>query len=440
MTDRMGDTVSFAPKDAVEKFQSWRFGLFIHWGLYSVAGRHEWVMGREELSSEQYHAYFDRFEPDLFDAATWAHEARNAGMKYAVLTSKHHDGFCLWDSSETSYTAPRSPAGTDLVRSFLEAFRGEGFGVGLYHSLLDWHHPEFPIDGHHPQRRDEAFKTAQAGRDISQYTKYLHAQVKELLTGYGEIDVMWFDFSYAGDKIDGKPIEGGKGSADWQAEQLMALVRELQPQILVNDRLGIEGDFITPEQYQPASTMAADQRPVVWEACQTLNGSWGYDRDNLDWKPIDLLVKLLIDTVSKDGNLLLNVGPNARGEIDARSKAILRGIGEWMRLHDRSIHEAGPSQFPAPPDCRYTQRGNRLYLHLFNWPLAYVHLEGLAGRVGYAQLLNDGSEIKQYVYDPDQVAYGVYVQQPTPDTLTLEIPSPRPDVIVPVIELFLLDD
>jgi len=224
----------------------------------------------------------------------------------------------------------------------------------------------------------------------------------------------------------------------------MAMVRELQPGIIVNDRLEIGGDFKTPEQYQPRGWMEVNGKPVVWEACQTLNGSWGYDRDNLDWKPAEMLVQMLVDTVSKGGNLLLNVGPNAHGEFEPRAIERLRGIGEWMRLHDRSIYACTASDFTPPPDCRYTQTGpersrrdgNRLYLHLFSWPFRHIHLDGLADRVEYAQLLNDGSEIKMHVLDPSQEANLIFVKG-TPGTLTLELPVQKPPVAVPVIELFL---
>ena len=178
------------------------------------------------------------------------------------------------------------------------------------------------------------------------------------------------------------------------------MVRELQPGIIVNDRLEIGGDVKTPEQYQPRGWMQVDGKPVVWEACQTLNGSWGYHRDNLDWKPVEMLVKMLVDNVSKGGNLLLNVGPTARGEFDPRALETLRGIGKWMRLHSRSIYGCSASEFTPPPDCRFTQKGNRLYLHLFSWPFRHVHLEGMAGRVEYAQLLNDASEIHMLEIDP----------------------------------------
>ena len=413
-----------------------RFGLFIHWGIYSVAGRHEWVKHREEISDEAYQKYFDHFYPDLYDPATWAKEAKNAGMKYMVVTSKHHDGFCLWDSALTDYKATRTPWGKDVLKPLVEAFRAEGFRLGFYHSVIDWHHPDFPVDGLHPMRNNPAFREREKGRDIARYRAYLHNQTRELLTQFGKIDIMWFDFSYP--NMDWGWSKG-KGKDDWDSARLATMVRELQPGIILNDRLDLpeSADFRTPEQYQPHSWMTVNGEPVLWEACQTLNGSWGYDRDNLDWKPVVMLVRMLVDTVSKGGNLLLNVGPTARGEFDPRSVERLRGIGDWTRRHGRAIYGCTASDFTPPPDCRYTQNGNRLYLHLFAWPFGHVHLPDLANRVEYAQLLNDGSEIKMSVVDPSQAAQNTTMGGISPDMLTLHLPVQKPDVAVPVIELFL---
>ncbi len=413
-----------------------RFGLFIHWGLYSLAARHEWVKNRERIRDEDYQKYFDHFYPDLYDPAVWAQEAKNAGMKYFVITTKHHEGFCLWDSALTDYKATKTPWGKDVLTPMVDAFREQGLRTGFYHSLIDWHHPEFPIDGLHPMRDDVAFREAQGGRDIRKYADYLHGQTRELLTGFGKVDVIWFDFSYS--KLD-TGWSKGKGKADWRSEELLAMARELQPGIVVNDRLELTGDIKTPEQYQPAAWPRVDGKPVVWEACQTLTGSWGYDRDNLDWKPVELLVRMLVDSVSKGGNLLLNVGPNARGEFDSRSIDRLRGLGKWMRLHNRAIYGCTASDFTPPPDCRYTQNGNRLYLHLFAWPFRHVHLQGMADRVEYAQLLNDASEVKTSTVDPHQQAQNTTIGGIGPGTLTLELPVQQPDVAVPVVELFLKD-
>jgi len=395
-----------------------RFGLFIHWGLYALPARHEWVKNRERIPDSVYQRYFEHFDPDLYDPKEWAKAAKNAGMKYFVVTSKHHEGFCLWDSKLTDYKATNTPAKRDLLRPMVEAFRAEGLKIGFYHSLIDWHHPEFPVDGIHPQRDDREFREREKDRDIRKYAEYLHGQTRELLTEYGKIDIMWFDFSYS------RNADGGKGKEDWQSEKLLEMVRELMPGIIVNNRLELQGDIMTPEQVQPREWVQVDGKPAVWEACQTLNGSWGYDRDNLDWKSVDMLVQMLIDTVSKGGNLLLNVGPTGRGQFDPKALERLAGIGKWMKLHSRSIYGATQSQLPTPKDCRLTQNGDRLYVHVLAWPFKHLHMEGMAGKVKYAQMLNDASEIRMR----ESADSGV---------LTLNLPIQKPDVTVPVIELFL---
>jgi alpha-L-fucosidase len=297
----------------------------------------------------------------------------------------------------------------------VEAFRAEGLKVGFYHSLIDWHHPDFPVDGLHPQRDDVDFREREAGRRIEKYAEYLHGQTRELLTRFGKIDIMWFDFSYSGSDWG---WSRGKGKTDWQSEALLSMVRELMPEVIVNDRLELTGDVKT----QPREWVQVEGKPVVWEACQTLNGSWGYDRDNLDWKPVSMLVQMLVDSVSKGGNLLLNVGPNGRGEWEPRARERLAGIGEWTRLHGRSIYGCTASDFTPPPDCRFTQREKRLYLHLFSWPFRHAHLPGLAGKVEYAQLLNDASEIR---FEEKE------------SWLILTLPIQPPPSVVPVVELFL---
>lgn len=421
--------------EAVARMRERRFGMFIHWGLYSAAARNEWMRHRERTPDAEYQRYLEHFEPDLFDPVEWADLAAAAGMRYVVVTTKHHEGFCLWETEHTDFSVASTPWRRDLIGPIAESFRARGLGVGLYHSLIDWHHPQFPIDGLHPLR-DDAAARAEA-RDIAVYRRYLHAQVAELLTGYGPVEQLFFDFSYAEHVHEGTPVWGGKGAQDWGSEELLATVRRLQPGILVNDRLGIPGDYLTPEQYQPAEPPTVDGAPALWEACQTINGSWGYDRDNTTAKSPDLLLRMLVDTVAKDGNFLLNVGPTARGELDPVTVDTLRAIGQWMSRHGRAIHGAGPAAYTPPPDCRYTQRGDRLYLHLFAWPFEAVHLPGLAGRVEYAQLLHDASEIPMEVLSADAESHMTSAAGLGEDTLTLELPVRRPDVAIPVVELFL---
>lgn len=416
-----------------------RFGLFIHWGLYALGARHEWLMHHEEISVEEYERrYFQRFDPDLYDPERWADAAAEAGMRYFVITTKHHDGFCLWDSGLTDYKAPNTPAGRDLLRPMIDAFRKRDMGVGLYHSLIDWHHPHYHIDPYiGPYRNHPERDKLNQQRDHRQYIEYLHGQVRELLTEYGPIDIMWFDFSF--------PHRGpeGKGKDDWDSENLYKLVRELQPRVILNDRLDLDAgwDVKTPEQYQPRAWPRVDGRPVVWEACQTFSGSWGYHRDEASWKSTPQLVRMLVDTVSKGGNLLLNVGPTGRGEFDARALDRLRGIGQWMRDHSRAIYDCtqAPDEFAAPSDCRltYNPQTRRLYVHVFAWPFKHLHLEGQAyvDRVAHAQLLNDASELRLIRHDASSAA-ATRAIAPS-DVLTLELPVHAPDVPVPVIELVL---
>jgi alpha-L-fucosidase len=415
-------------------FTDARFGLFIHWGLYAAAARHEWVQSREELPTARYQRYMDYFAPDLYDPRAWAQAAREAGMRYVVLTTKHHDGFCLWDTQHTSYAVTNTPHGRDLVGPFVAACRAEGLRVGFYYSLIDWHHPDFPIDIFHPLRNDPAAAQLNQQRDIRRYAAYLHAQVRELLTRYGPIDIIWYDFSYPERTYRGLP---GKGRDDWQSEALLALTRELQPGIIINNRLDLPhtlADVHTPEQFQPREWLTIAGQPVVWETCQTLSGSWGYHRDEATWKSPAQLIEMLVNTVACGGNLLMNVGPTARGAFDPRARAALAVYRDWMHLHERSIRGCTQSTFTAPADCRLTQRGDRLYLHLFAWPFRHVHLSGLAGRVAYAQLLHDASEVR--LLEPgghDEWS----IADTDATTLTIELPVRRPDVVVPVVELFL---
>ena len=241
-----------------------RFGLFIHWGLYALGARHEWLKNNEEIPNEVYDdKYFRHFDPDLYDPAVWAEAAAGAGMKYFVVTTKHHEGFCLWDSKLTDYKAASTPAGRDLLAPMVDAFRAKDMRVGFYHSLLDWHHPQYVIDPHvGPYRNLPAEERAKMneGRDQAKYAEYLHGQVRELLTEYGDIDIMWFDFSYTNRGPE------GKGRKDWQSEKLIKLVRELRPGIILNDRLDVDDawDVKTPEQFQPRSWVTVDGQRVVW--------------------------------------------------------------------------------------------------------------------------------------------------------------------------------
>ncbi len=419
-----------------------RFGMFVHWGLYSMPARHEWIKNYECIPEEKYDKYFKYFNPDLYDPREWARMAKDAGMKYVVFTSKHHEGFCMWDSQFTDYKCTNTPAGRDLLREFVDAFRAEGLRVGFYYSLIDWHHPQFPIDKNHPRRNDPDAYEQSKDRDMKVYAQYMRDQVTELLTNYGKIDILWFDFSYPQNNGTGdKAWMRGKEKDDWESEKLIALARSLQPGIMIDNRADIEQDLWTPEQYQPQEWVRHEKTGelVTWEACQTFSGSWGYHRDEQTWKSPEMLIRMLVNTVSLGGNLLMNVGPTSRGYLDRRAQDALKVYADWMRVNSRSIYGCtmAEPEYAAPSDCRLTQSedGKRLYVHLFAYPFAHLHMKGLAGKVDYAQFLHDGSEI---LYTEGTAE--TYGDSPIPgreDLLILHLPPVKPDCIVPVIELFL---
>ncbi|OQP60569.1 alpha-L-fucosidase [Niastella vici] len=417
-----------------EKRMAWwahdRFGMFIHWGLYAQPARHEWVKRWERMSNEQYQPYFDMFNPDMFDPKTWAKQAKAAGMKYAVLTTKHHEGFCLFDSKYTDYKATNTKAKRDLVKEYVDAFRAEGIKIGFYYSLIDWHHPDFTVDGMHPlQPKSEAdsdYAKINKGRDWAKYKAYLHNQIRELLTNYGKIDILWLDFSYP------NPNGHGKGKNDWGSVELLKMIRQLQPGIIVDNRLDLDeyadgADFATPEQVKP-SELQSQYGGLPFETCQTFSGSWGYFRDENSWKSNRELLTLLITAVSKSGNLILNVGPTARGYFDYRAVRALDSLAMWMKYNNQAIYGCtqAPAEFKAPENTllTYNPVTKKLYLHLMQYNQAALTLPGYAGKIKYAQFLHDNSEIKWQAAGDNG------------SNLVIKLPQ-QPNVEIPVIELTL---
>lgn len=423
-----GETAS-QKKVRMQWWEDARFGMFIHWGLYALPARHEWVKNHERLTSEQYQVYFDNFNPDQFDAKKWAKQAKAAGMKYAVLTTKHHEGFCLFDSKYTDYKATNTAAKRDLVREFVDAFRAEGIKIGFYYSLIDWHHPDFTIDDLHPQRLAEGKDSADyavlnKGKDEKRYRQYLYNQVKELLTNYGKIDILWLDFSY--------PRKTGKGRNNWGSAALLKMIRKTQPGIIVDNRLDLNDytdgyDFETPEQVQPSEL--SKYKGKYWETCQTFSGSWGYYRDEHSWKTHRQLLDLLITSVANGGNLILNVGPTARGVFDYRANRALDSLSYWMHANSRSVYGCTfpPREYALPEGSAnrltYNPVTRRLYLHLFDYPAnGKLVLPGYSGKIKYAQLLHDASEVLYRQEGKDMV---------------FQLPSQKPAFEIPVIEFVL---
>lgn len=391
-------------RTAYEKRMQWfvqaRFGMFIHWGLYAVPARGEWVRSNERMPEEKYMPFFREFDPSAAEPKAWVQAAKEAGMGYVILTAKHHDGFCLFDSELTDFKSTNTPMGRDIVREFLEAGREAGLKVGLYYSLIDWHHPDFPHHGdrYHPMRSDPAASNEE--RDFERYLAYMHGQVKELCTRYGRLDVLWFDFSY--NQLRGEA---------WRANELADMVRTLQPGILLNNRLEVSGegfgslaqgepapchgDFVSPERMVPPEGLFDPQgRPLYWETCTTMNHSWGYCAGDPWYKPASLLLKKLVECVSKGGNFLLNVGPDGNGRIPRQAMDTLKYLGQWMQINGESICGCGPSGMEKPEWGRITRRENVLYLHIYENALGPLPLYGIsAEKIRAMRLLQDGREI-----------------------------------------------
>ncbi|MDD4822014.1 MAG: alpha-L-fucosidase [Bacteroidales bacterium] len=410
-------------------FTDAHFGMFIHWGLYALPARHEWVKRYERMTNEQYQTYFDTFDPVNYDPVKWAKTAKAAGMKYMVLTTKHHEGFCLFDSKYTDYKATNTKAKRDLVREYVNACRSQGLKVGFYYSLIDWHHPDFTIDRVHPQEPSSkvAYDSLNRGRDMNRYRTYLRNQVKELLTNYGKIDILWLDFSYPG--------ENGKGRDDWGSVELIKMVRKLQPGIIINNRLDLmdytDGyDFETPEQVKPEELTKFKGK--YWETCQTFSGSWGYYRDENTWKTERQLLDLLITSTANGGNLILNVGPTAKGEFDYRATNALDKFAYWMHANSDAIYSCtyAPDEYALPKgiEARLTYKASakRLYVHLFDYPTdGKLTLPGYSGKIKYAQFLNDDSELK-FQSDKENAS-----------DVVLQLPTQKPPYEIPVVELIL---
>jgi len=431
----------------MEWWREARFGMFVHWGIYSglaatwqgeevkaKGGPSVRIQQRAKQGIDTYTyaaAAIPVFRPKEGFARQWARVAKQAGCKYVVFTTKHHDGFALHDSALTQFDAG-DVVGRDLVKEIVEALRAEGLRVGFYHSLIDWHHPQYDFTkGNGLPYPGGAKAVAVTPRDHDKYLDFLHGQARELATRYGPIDIFWWDYSFPG--ADGE---------FWRATDLMELVRKSQPQVIMNNRLyrrpeagwavsgGASrqldtqfGDFTTPER----STYDSKVPGLDWESCITMNESWGFNAHDHAWKSSKELIRLLVDTASKGGNLLLNVGPTGEGEIPQESVERMADIGNWMARYGNSIHGTTAGPLASTPWGRCTARrlendNTRLYLHVFDWPTnGRLTLTGLANEVISAELVGEPEEM-------------LSVERAS-DGLLLKLPAKAPDTAVSVIAL-----
>jgi len=424
-SDEGGIWVTETQEARDERMAWWRearFGMFIHWGLYAVpAGEWkgktnyaEWIRTKAQIPVETYNTFVPQFNPVKFDADAWVKLAKRAGMKYITITSKHHDGFCLWPSKVSDYDIEATPFKRDILAELTDACRKHKVRMTFYHSIMDWHHPDYL-----PRRPWERAHRPDGDADYSNYVTYMKAQLKELVDDY-DPSVMWFD---------------GEWEKSWTHEMgkdLYQYMRDLKPDIIVNNRVDkgrhgmagmskgnqYRGDFCTPEQQIPAKGLPG----VDWESCMTMNRHWGWNKADTRWKSSEDLIRKLVDIASKGGNFLLNIGPKADGTFPDEAIERLEAIGKWMDTNSKSIYATTASPFGKVPFGRVTHRTDKktLYLHVFNWPAdGKLVLQGMSNRVKKARLLTSGRKLR--------------VDTPDENLVELTVPMEAPDPIATVI-------
>jgi len=392
----LGDDPLTSPR--TEWFRHGKFGMFIHWGVYAVpagvykgkevGGIGEWIMSRGKIPISEYEKFPPRFNPAKFNATEWVRIAKDAGMTYMVITSKHHDGFCMWDSKHTTYDIiDATPFRRDPLKELADACRKAGIQFCFYHSIMDWHHPQAK------------------GADFPKYHEHLKSQVKELITGYGPLGIMWFDGEWI------KEWDQAKGT------DLYTFCRTLQPSLIVNNRVGkrkmTDGDYETPEQNIPAGAI----KGRLWETCMTMNNTWGFKTNDHNWKPTTDLILKLIDIASKGGNFLLNVGPTAEGLIPEPSIACLKGVGRWLKHNGDAIYGTTASPWTKHPfDGRCTVKGSTLYVHVFSWDRP-VKLVGVKGEVVKAELVDARLGAATYEVTSDEGVQTLTLHRPETPSL-----------------------
>jgi alpha-L-fucosidase len=412
-------------------YRAAKFGMFIHWGAYSVASvEASWPIMEPEaqwnITEPEYVSLYKRFNPTQYDPAAWVELAKQAGQRYMVITTKHHDGFCMFDSALTDYKITRTPYGKDVIAMLAKAAQEAGMPLGFYYS---------PPDMHHPGYRDtskvvkDTWRGDPARPEWATYLNYMEGQLRELLTKYGPVALIWFD---------------GLGHQEkYKGEHVVNLVHQLQPATLVNNRIGVPGDFATPEQFIPdriptksaanelqGTTKTPESTPPsvpapgdfqLWETCQTINDTWAYNKNDHNFKSVKELIRELANVASKGGNFLLDVGPTPEGTIQPEFVERLQAMGKWMKVNGDSIYGTTYGPWQSLPFGRTTAKGKTIYLHVFDWPSKpQLELPGLAGRVSRITVLATGRKV-HFKQKKDRLLIAVPATAPDPNDSVLQI-------------------
>jgi len=397
--------------ERLQWFHEARFGMFIHWGLYSLVGRGEWVMYVERIPKEEYAKLAQQFNPKRFDADAWAGLAAEAGMKYMVMTTRHHDGFCLFDSQVSDFTSVKTAAKRDFVGDYVKAARKAGMKVGFYYSFLDWRFPGY-------------FEPKKLKDNAEAMVQQAHAQVRELLTQYGKIDVLWYDGHWL-------PSDPKANLAEfWRAREINRWARKTQPHIIINNRCGQDEDLDTPEQHVTASKVGRG-----WESCMTIGDScgWGYIHHNPNMKTVTQLLQNLVTAASGDGNYLLNIGPKPDGTVRQEESRRLIAIGQWMKRHSEAIYGCGRCSLSGGMLGMWTAKGKVGYLHILRWPGEEAVIAGVKTKAVSAELLTTGAKVGiRQEYNGRLVLTGLPKNPPDPHVSVIKVtfegvPEPIPE-------------
>jgi len=390
-------------------FHQARFGMFIHWGLYSLLGRGEWVMFQERMRPADYAKLADRFNPRSFDPNAWARLAKDAGMKYMVLTARHHDGFCLYDSKVSDFTSTKTRAERDFVAEYVKACRKAGLKVGIYYSLLDWRYPGY-------------FKYKTNKKSADAMREQCHEQVRELMSDYGKVDLLWYDGCW---------LNHDPKTADtdfWQPKKLNAMVRKLQPAIIINNRSGSKEDLDTPEQHVTASKPGRG-----WESCMTIADScgWGYVKNSPNMKTVTQLLQNLVIAATGEGNLLLNVGPKPDGSIRREETVRLHAMGEWLKANGEAIYGSQRCELHGGMVGLWTRKGRTGYLNVCRWPGEELVVPLIKTNVKSAKILATGKKVKvRREYNGRLVLSGMPKTPPDKNITTIKVEFTRkPEMI-----------